>query len=93
MKKKPGEEEDNVRIDPRLVRIGLKACEDVADSMALDFHGMSIADKKAFLTEAGAKIMEKAKQDGGELGRYFENRVVVLLENKGRAGLYFTKRK
>lgn len=83
--------EDNVRIDPRLIRIGLAALDAVSEAKGVNFFDLDLDHKKLFLSEHGAEIMSTAKRAAGPLERYFENRMVVLVENEGAAGLYFTK--
>ena len=88
----PDEATDQTRIDPRLTRIGLLALAAISDKVGVDFFDADIDGKKAFLTKYGKDVIEVAKTQGGELGRYFENRVVVMIENQGNAGLYFIKK-
>lgn len=85
------ESEDNVRLDPRLIRIGLQALEAVSEAHQIDFFLLSMDNKKEFLVDYGTEIVETAKRLAGPLARYFENRMVCLIENNDAAGLYFMK--
>lgn len=85
------EAEDNIRLDPRLIRIGLEALNAVSDAKGIDFFLLSMDNKKEFLVDFGPEIVSTAKRLAGNLGRYFEDRMVVLVENDGAAGLYFVK--
>ena len=85
------EEEDNIRIDPRLIRIGLEALNAVSDAKGIDFFLLSMDNKKEFLVDFGPEIVSTAKRLAGPLCRYFEDRMVVLLESDDAAGLYFMK--
>jgi hypothetical protein len=87
----PKPDEDNMRIDPRLNRIGLNAIEAVAQHYKVDFFDLDIEGKKKFLNDRGKEIIEAAKTHP-TLGRYFDDRVVLLVENEGTAGLVFTKK-
>lgn len=84
-------DEDNIRIDQRLNRIGLTAIEAVAEHYKIDFFDLDLEMKKKFLSDHGKAIIETA-QHHPTLGRYFVDRVVLLVENEGAAGLVFTKR-
>jgi hypothetical protein len=85
------ETEDNVRIDPRLIRIGLEALDAVSEKQGIDFFSLDLEQKKAFLVDHGPDVVTAAKRAAGPLARYFNDRMVVLIENEGNAGLYFLK--
>lgn len=85
------ENEDNIRLDPRLIRIGLQALDAVSAEQGLDFFLLESDGKKAFLSDHGSKVVSAAKRLAGPLARYFNDRMVVLIENEGSAGLYFMK--
>ncbi len=87
----PKPDEDNIRIDQRLNRIGLNAIEAVAHHRNVDFFDLDIEGKKKFLNDHGKDVIEAAKSHA-QLGRYFDDRVVLWVENEGAAGLIFTKR-
>jgi hypothetical protein len=87
----PRPDEDNIRIDHRLNRIGLNAIEAVAEHYKVDFFDLDIEGKKAFLNDHGKEVVEAAKSHA-TLGRYFDDRVVLWVENEGAAGLVFTKK-
>lgn len=83
--------EDNVRLDPRLIRIGLQALDEVAKAHDIDFFLLKREYQKEFLVDYGPEVVSMAKRIAGPLGRYFEDRMVVLLETDEAAGLYFMK--
>jgi hypothetical protein len=85
------ETEDNVRLDPRLIRIGLQALDSVSEKKGVDFFTLSMDHKKEFLVDHGPEVVSTAKRLAGPLARYFNDRMVVLLENGDTAGLYFMK--
>lgn len=87
----PRPDEDNIRIDQRLNRIGLTAIEAVAEHYKVDFFDLDLEMKKKFLNDHGKEIIETA-QNHPQLGRYFQDRVVLMVENEGTAGLIFTKK-
>lgn len=84
-------DEDNVRLDPRLIRIGLQALSAVSEAKNVDFFTLDLEGKKEFLVDHGPEVVSTAKRIAGPLGRYFEDRMVALVENDGAAGLYFIK--
>ena len=86
------EGEDNVRIDPRLTKIGLQALAAVSEKRGVDFFDLDLEGKKKFLNDFGSEVVELARTCSGRMGRYFENRVVMLVESEGTAGLYFVKK-
>lgn len=85
------ETEDNVRLDPRLIRIGLQALDAVSEKQGVDFFILPMDQKKEFLVDHGPDVVAAAKRIAGPLARYFNDRMVVLVENEGTAGLYFMK--
>ena len=86
----PKADEDDMRIDPRLTRIGLAALAAVSDAKGVDFFDLDLDGKKKFLTDFGGDVISIAR--ASQYGRYFENRVIMLIENDGNAGLVFVKR-
>jgi hypothetical protein len=84
---------DRTIFSARLMKIGMDAIDYVASELNLDFYSMDFEEKKAFICDNGKKIMERAIESGGYYGRYFSDRVVLLVENNGNAGLIFTKKK
>lgn len=86
-------DQDRTVISARLMRIGLEAINAVADRLNVPFHDLDLAGKKAFLERNGKEVVETAIRNGGSDGRYFENRVVLWVENQGVAGLVFVKKR
>jgi hypothetical protein len=84
---------DKTIFNARLMKIGMDAIDYVASELNFDFYGMDFDEKKAFICNNGQKIVDRAIESGGQYGRHFENRVVLLVENGGNAGLIFTKKK
>jgi len=86
-------DEDNIRIDPRLIRIGLLALDAIANKYDIPFFDLDMDEKRRFLMDHGNEVVEAAKLGAGSLSRYFEDRVVMLIEGNGAGGLYFVKKK
>ena len=84
---------DRTIFNARLMKIGMDAIDYVASEMNLDFYGMDLEGKKAFVCNNGQAIVDRAIESGGQYGRHFKDRVVLLVENDGNAGLIFTKKK
>lgn len=84
---------DDMRIDPRLVRLCLEAIYSVGDSHGIDFTVLGLDEKKDFLNTFGKEVIDVCTaQPGGEI---FADRVVLWVENpdQNTAGLVFVKRK
>ena len=70
----------------------MQAISAVAEKHEVEFYDLTLEQKKAFLNDHGAEVVNLAQTCAGKLGRYFEDRVVMLVENGDAAGLYFVKK-
>ena len=86
-------ESDKTIFNARLMKIGMDAIDYVASELNFDFNGMDLDEKKAFICNNGQEIVNRAIETGGQYAKHFRDRVVLLVENDGNAGLIFTKKK
>ena len=83
-------EYDGVRISDKLTNLCIQSMISVAESHNIEFMDLDLGGKRDFMKIYGKEVMDICiAQPGGEV---FEDKVVLWVENKGCAGLIFTKK-
>lgn len=83
-------QEDRTRSAKEVNAVFMLAAEKVSDAAKDDFFAHDFDGKKAWLEKYGQACLDTCKTT--RYGSYFENKVVLLVENQGAAILYFTKK-